>query len=75
MKKIGKNLQILSNIKSFINKCNLKWINYPSRKDNWKKFEKNISIIALNVLYIKKWKYIPCLYSKPKLKSCKKSFC
>ena len=31
-------------------------INYPSKKDHWKKFEKNNVTIAPNVLYTKKKK-------------------
>ena len=42
-----------SNIKRFINKYNWKGINYPSKVDDWKTFEKNNSTIALNILYIK----------------------
>ena len=30
-------------------------INYPSINDDYKTFEKNISRIALNVLYVKKY--------------------
>ena len=42
-----------SNIKPFINKYNWKGIDYPSKIDDWKTFEKNNLTIALNVLYIK----------------------
>ena len=31
------------------NKYNWEGINYPSRKDDWKKFERNNVTIALNV--------------------------
>ena len=51
---IGKNLQRISKMKPFINKYNWKGINYPSGKDDWKKFEKNNTTIALNVLLVKK---------------------
>ena len=34
-------MQILSKTKSFINKHDWNRLNYPSRKDDWKKFEKN----------------------------------
>ena len=37
-----------------INKYNWEEINYPSKKDVWKKFEKNNVTIALNILYTKK---------------------
>ena len=43
----------VSNIKPFINKYNSKGINYPSKLDDWKTFEKNNPTIALNILYIK----------------------
>ena len=43
----------VSTIKPFINKYNWKGINYPSKQDYWKTFEKNNRIIALNSLYIK----------------------
>ena len=48
----------ITRIKPFINKYNWKVINFPSEKDNWKKFEKNNRTIALNVLYAKKYIYI-----------------
>ena len=38
----------------FIDKYNCAGINYPSEKDDWKKFKKNNLTIALNVLYGKK---------------------
>ena len=38
-------------IKPFINKCNWKRINYPTEKDDWKKFETNNLTISLNVLH------------------------
>ena len=41
----------VSNIKPF--KYKWKRINYPSKIDDWKMFEKNKPIIALNNLYIK----------------------
>ena len=41
-----------SNIKRFINKHNWKEINYPSKIDDWKTFEKNNLTIALNMIYI-----------------------
>ena len=36
----------------------------PSEKDNWKKCDKNIVTIALNVLYAKKEKIYPAYVSK-----------
>ena len=47
------NLERVSNIKPSINKYKWKIINYPSKIDDWKSFDKNNSIIALNILYIK----------------------
>ena len=44
----------VSNIKPLINIYNRKGINYLSKIDNWKTFEKNNLTIALNILYIKK---------------------
>ena len=44
--------QKVSNI-SFISKFNRDRIKYPSKIDDWKTFEKNNLMIALNVLYIK----------------------
>ena len=37
---------------------------FPSKKDNWKKIEKNNQRIALNVLYAKKEKEYPAYDSK-----------
>ena len=48
-----------SKIKPFINKYNWKEINYPSGKDDWKKFEKNNPTIALYMLYVKKMNTYP----------------
>ena len=47
------NPERVSNIKPYINKYNWKGINYPSKIDDWKTFEKNNPKIAFNVLYIK----------------------
>ena len=47
------NPERFSNIKPFINKYNWEGINYPSKIDDWKKFEQNNPTIALNILYIK----------------------
>ena len=40
-------------IKPFINKYTWKGVNYPSGKDDWKKFEKNYPTVALLVLDVK----------------------
>ena len=47
-----------------MNTYNWERINYPSEKDDWKKFEKNNVTIALNVLYAKKEKIHPAYVSK-----------
>ena len=49
----------VSNIKPFINKYKWKGINYPSKIDDWKTFEKNNPAIALNILYIKEKEICP----------------
>ena len=41
-----------SNIKSFINQYNWKETDFPSHKNDWKKFQKNNKTIALNILYV-----------------------
>ena len=43
---IKKVLQVIANIKPF----NWEGVNSPSEKDNWKKFEKNNLVIAINVV-------------------------
>ena len=48
------NRERVSNIKPFINKYKWEEISYPSKLDDWKKFEKDNLTIALNILYIKK---------------------
>ena len=53
---IQKDPQRITNIKLFINKYNWEGINFPSEKDDWKKFEKNNVTIAFNVLHAKKKK-------------------
>ena len=50
--------QIITRIKSFVNKYNWERINYPSEKYGWKNFEKNHLKIPWNVLYAKKEKGI-----------------
>ena len=49
----------MTKIKPFINKYNWEGINFPSEKDDWKKFEENNLTIAVNVLYAKKEKIYP----------------
>ena len=60
--KIGKHPERTTTIKSFINKCKLEGINFPSGKGDCKKFEKNNVAIALNVLYTKKEKNILVIF-------------
>ena len=54
----------VSNIKSFINKCNFKSINYLSKIDDRWTFVKNNLIIALNILQIKEKEICPVYISK-----------
>ena len=61
----------VSNIKPFINKYKWKRINYPSKVDDWKMFEKNKPIIALNNLYIKEKEKCTAYISKIN-SNCKK---
>ena len=56
---IGKHLQRIKKIKSFMHRYNWKGINYPSIKDDWTEFEKHNPTIALNVLYVKINIYLP----------------
>ena len=50
--KIENHSERISNIKSFITKCNWKEINFPSHSKDWQKFEQNNKTIALNILYV-----------------------
>ena len=61
---IESHLERVSNIKPFINKCNREGINYPSKIDDWKTFEKNNPTIALNILCTKEKKNVFSLYLK-----------
>ena len=57
---IGRHLYRISKIKPLKSKYNRKGINFPSRKDDWKKFPiKNNPTIALNVLYLLKMNIYP----------------
>ena len=53
----------MTKIKSAIDKYNWEGINYPSEKNDWKKFKKNNLTIALNVLYAKNEKIYPAYIS------------
>ena len=61
---IKKDPQRITKIKPFLNKYNREGINFPSGKDDWKKFEKNNVAIALNVSYAKNEKIYPTYVSK-----------
>ena len=47
-----KDPQTMPKIKPFIEQYNLKEIDFPSHKKDWKKFELNNKSIALNILYV-----------------------
>ena len=51
---IKRDPQRITKIKPFLNKYNWEGMNYPSKKDDWEKFEKNNVTIAFNALYAKK---------------------
>ena len=61
----------VSNVKPFVNKYNWRGINYPSRIDDWKAFEKNDLKISLNILYVKEKKICTAYISKLNA-NCKK---
>ena len=48
---IEKDPQRISKLKSYINKYNWEWINFPAGSKDWKK--RNNDTIALNILYVK----------------------
>ena len=58
------NPERVSNIKLFINKYNWKGINYPSKIDDWQKFEKNDPTIVFNILHMKEKDILPDFISK-----------
>ena len=49
--KINSHPERISKIKSFIEQCNWREIDFPSASEDWKKFELN-NEIALNILYV-----------------------
>ena len=53
---IKKDSQRIAEFKPFINKYNWERINFPSEKDDWKKFAKKDVITAVKVLCFKKEK-------------------
>ena len=50
--RIKKDRQRISKLKSYINQYNWKDINFPSDKEDWKKFSQNNKEITLNVLFV-----------------------
>ena len=64
MKKSKKDPQRITKIKPFLNRYNWEVINFPSEKDDWKKFEKNKVTIAPNVSYARKEKLFHAYVSK-----------
>ena len=56
---IESHLDRISKIKPFINKYDWKGISYPTKRDDWKTFEKNNPTIALNISYIKEKETCP----------------
>ena len=60
IEEIGKHAERTTKIKPFINEYKLEGINFPSEKDDCKKFEENNVRIVLNVLHAKKEKNISC---------------
>ena len=63
-KEIESHPEGVSNIKPFINKCNWEGICYPSKIDDWKTFEKNNLVIALNIFYTKEKEVCPACISR-----------
>ena len=61
---IKKDPQITSKIKPFINRYYWEGIHYPSEKDHWTNFEKNIVTIAHNIMFcmLKKKKHILLMF-------------
>ena len=59
----GNHIERITKVKPFIGKYNWGRINFPSEKDDWKKFEKNTLSIALNVFDAKKEKIYPAYVS------------
>ena len=63
-KEIESHPERVSNIKPFMNKYNQEGINYPSKTDDWKTFEKNNPTLALNILDVKEKEKLPAGISK-----------
>ena len=56
---INRNSEKISNIKPFTNKYDWKGMNYLTKIDDWKIFQKNNPTIALNILSMKEKKICP----------------
>ena len=54
-----KHAERITTIRPFIDKYKWEGINFPSEKEDWKKFEKNYVTISLSVLYDDKEKINP----------------
>ena len=61
-KVIKKDLQRITKVKPFVNKFNYKEADFPSEKDDWKRFEKNDITNDLNLFYSKNDKYILLMF-------------
>ena len=75
MKKLSVIHEKVSIIKPFINKYYWEGINYPSKIDDWKMFEKNNQKVALDILYIKEKEMLPGYISKHNSACEKQIFC
>ena len=61
---IASHPEIVSNIIPFTYKYNWERVNYPSKIDDWKKFEKNNPTIVLNILYTNEKEILSAYTSK-----------
>ena len=61
---IKKGPQIVTKMKPFINKYKWEGRNFPSEKDDWRKYEKNNLTFAVNILYAKTEKIYSAYVSK-----------
>ena len=61
---IESHLERVSSIKPFINLYNWEGTNYPSKRDDWKSFEKNNPTNTLNILYVKEEEICPVYIPK-----------
>ena len=61
------NPESVSDIKLFMYKYDWEGINYPSKIDDWKMFEKNNLTIALNISCTNKKEILPAYISKHNL--------